>query len=90
MSLSLTFLTLAEQQPERKYIIWSRIDQKTCLKSIVTANLIPIVIELKQENDSLICDHEEIEKQIKEIGADKILGIVSTTSCFAPRVPDDV
>jgi len=31
-----------------------------------------------------------IEDLIKLHGADKILAIVTTTSCFAPRVPDDV
>ena len=45
MGLVMSFLTLAEERPERKYVIWSRIDQKTCLKSIKTANLEPIVIE---------------------------------------------
>jgi O-phospho-L-seryl-tRNASec:L-selenocysteinyl-tRNA synthase len=46
MAISLSLLTLAESRPERKYVLWSRIDQKTCLKSIVTANLIPVCIEL--------------------------------------------
>lgn len=39
MSLSLALLTLHQQRPDRKFIIWSRIDQKTCLKAIYTANL---------------------------------------------------
>lgn len=57
MSLTLAFLTLAEEHPEKKYVIWPRIDQKTCLKSIRTANLIPIVIDQKIEGDYLVCDH---------------------------------
>ena len=44
MALTMVFLTLAEKNPGKKYVIWPRIDQKTCLKSIVTANLTPIVI----------------------------------------------
>lgn len=47
MSLSLSMLALSEENPDKKYVIWSRIDQKTCLKSIITANLTPVVIELK-------------------------------------------
>jgi O-phospho-L-seryl-tRNASec:L-selenocysteinyl-tRNA synthase len=39
MAISLTLLTLAEIQPTKKLIIWSRIDQKTCLKAVLTANL---------------------------------------------------
>jgi O-phospho-L-seryl-tRNASec:L-selenocysteinyl-tRNA synthase len=68
MSLTLALLTLHEQRPERKYIIWSRIDQKTCLKSIHSANLEPIVIELKLDGDILCCDIEAIEAKIKELG----------------------
>ena len=90
MGLVMAFLTLSEERPEKKYVIWSRIDQKTCLKSIRTANLEPVVVDEKIEGDSVVCNHEGIEEKIKEIGADKILCIVSTTSCFAPRVPDDV
>lgn len=60
MSLSLAFLTLAEMQPEKKIVIWSRIDQKTCLKSIITANLTPYVVELKQVGDYLTTDTEAI------------------------------
>ena len=35
-------------------------------------------------------DLDAIEAKIKEIGADKILAVMSTTSCFAPRIPDRV
>ena len=48
MSLTISLLTLHELKPDRKFVIWSRIDQKTCLKSIYSANLVPIVVELKQ------------------------------------------
>ena len=60
MGLTMAFLTLASQQPDRKYVIWSRIDQKTCLKSIATANLVPIVVDLKVVDDYLECDYEAI------------------------------
>jgi len=44
MSLTMALLTLHEQKPERKYVIWSRIDQKTCLKAVHTANLTPVIV----------------------------------------------
>jgi O-phospho-L-seryl-tRNASec:L-selenocysteinyl-tRNA synthase len=56
MALSLSFLTLSEYHPSKKYVLWSRIDQKTCLKSILTANLIPVVIELMPVDDFLTTD----------------------------------
>jgi O-phospho-L-seryl-tRNASec:L-selenocysteinyl-tRNA synthase len=45
MALTMVFLTLAEKYPDKKFVLWPRIDQKTCLKSIITANLTPIVID---------------------------------------------
>lgn len=37
MSLTLCFLTLRHKRPTAKYIIWPRIDQKSCFKSMITA-----------------------------------------------------
>lgn len=37
MSLTLCFLTLRHKRPKAKYIIWPRIDQKSCFKSMITA-----------------------------------------------------
>ncbi|XP_022083546.1 O-phosphoseryl-tRNA(Sec) selenium transferase-like isoform X2 [Acanthaster planci] len=88
MSLVLCFLALRQLRPSAKYIIWTRIDQKTCFKSILTAGLQPIIIENCLEGDELRTDVREIERQIQERGAENILCVFSTTSCFAPRVPD--
>lgn len=38
----------------------------------------------------MVTDVDAIREKIKELGSDKILAILTTTSCFAPRVPDDV
>jgi O-phospho-L-seryl-tRNASec:L-selenocysteinyl-tRNA synthase len=70
------------------YVLWSRIDQKTCLKSIFAAGLVPVVIDLKQEGDQLVTDLDAIQTAMERIGAENILAVVSTTSCFAPRAPD--
>lgn len=45
MSLTMTYLTLKKENNKAKYIIFPRIDQKTCLKSIVTSGMIPLVLE---------------------------------------------
>lgn len=37
MSITLTLLTLKKRNPKAKYVLWPRIDQKTCLKAIYTA-----------------------------------------------------
>ncbi|KAG2393329.1 hypothetical protein C9374_006860 [Naegleria lovaniensis] len=93
MTLSLCLRTLANdtKQPNKKYVIWPRIDQQSVLKSIDTAGLAPLVIEnLVNEDGSIEADITGIEKKIQQVGAENILCVLSTTSCFAPRVPDDV
>lgn len=39
MSLTLCFLTLRHRRPKARYIIWPRIDQKSCFKAMITAGL---------------------------------------------------
>ena len=39
MALVLSMITLKEKRPDAKYVIWSRIDQKSCFKSILTAGI---------------------------------------------------
>ena len=90
MSITLTLLALKSSKPSAEYVIWPRIDQKTCLKSILTANLVPLVIEPIIEGDEISTNLEAITAAINEKGKDKILCIFSTTSCFAPRTPDKV
>nr|XP_054761966.1 O-phosphoseryl-tRNA(Sec) selenium transferase-like isoform X2 [Lytechinus pictus] len=88
MSLVLCFLTLRQQRPRGRFIIWPRIDQKSCFKAIATAGFESVVIENKLEGDELRTDIEAVSAKIKELGADEVLAVFSTTSCFAPRVPD--
>lgn len=40
--------------------------------------------------DELMADLADLEKKIIKHGSENILAVVSTTSCFAPRSPDDV
>uniref|UniRef100_A0A2K6GTI3 O-phosphoseryl-tRNA(Sec) selenium transferase n=2 Tax=Propithecus coquereli TaxID=379532 RepID=A0A2K6GTI3_PROCO len=88
MSLTLCFLTLRHKRPKAKYIIWPRIDQKSCFKSMITAGFEPVVIENVLEGDELRTDLKAVETKVQELGPDNVLCIHSTTSCFAPRVPD--
>ncbi|XP_023688101.1 O-phosphoseryl-tRNA(Sec) selenium transferase isoform X1 [Paramormyrops kingsleyae] len=88
MSLTLCFLTLRHRRPKARYIIWPRIDQKSCFKAMVTAGFEPVVVENLLEGDELRTDLEAVERKIQELGAESVLCVHSTTSCFAPRVPD--
>ena len=95
MAMTLSFLTLRLLKPKAKYIIWSRIDQKTCFKCMITSGFTPVIIDpiVKMSNNDdfeLTTDVEKIKNKIKEIGTDEILCVFSTTSCFAPRAYDDI
>ena len=98
LSITLTLLTLrrkhascADAPPaEKRHVIWSRIDQKSCLKAIIAAGFVPVVIELVRNGDELCTDVPAIEAAIERVGAAHVLCVATTTSCFAPRAPDDV
>lgn len=70
-------------------VLWSRIDQKTCFKAIKAAGLEPIVIEPLLTGDQLDTDVGAFAREL-EGDPETILAIVSTTSAFAPRGPDDI
>lgn len=90
MSLMLCLLTLKSLRMDAKYVLWSRIDQKSCFKCIVTANLLPVVIDTIRNEDELETNLDEFDNQINKLGAQNIVCIVSTTSCFAPRGCDNI
>lgn len=89
MSLMMCMSALKSNRPQGKYVIWPRIDQKSCFKSILSANLVPLIVENVIINGELETDLTSIEELIRRYG-DEILCVLSTTSCFAPRNPDKI
>jgi len=90
MALVLSLMAVRSERPSAKYVLWSRIDQKTCIKCIPAAGYSPIVIPLRLVEDHLETDVTLMDSEIHRIGANNIACVLSTTSCFAPRAPDDV
>lgn len=45
MALTLCLLSLRLLRPKAKYVLWSRIDQKSCFKSIITAGSVTKLFE---------------------------------------------
>ena len=74
----------------RRYVLWPRIDQKTCLKAITSANLEIIPLAIVLNGDELHTDMAAIQQEIDRLGPDSIVCIVTTNSCFAPRAADSV
>ena len=48
----------------------------------------PVVVENKLEGDELFTDLDAIEQKIASLGADSVACVMTTTTCFAPRVYD--
>lgn len=90
MSLALCMLSIRQTKPNAKYVLMPRIDQKSCIKSVLTAGFTPVIIVNLLMGDELRTDLETLEKKIIELGAENVACIFSTTSCFAPRAPDNV
>lgn len=90
MSITLCLLTLRYKRPGARYVIWPRIDQKSCFKCILTAGFEPVIIENKLVNDELQTDVETIEERLRTIGPENVVCVLTTTSCFAPRTPDNI
>lgn len=91
MALSLCLGSWRLLRPKAKYVVFLRIDQKSCFKSIVTAGFEPIIIDGIRElgTDTLITDITKLEETLRS-KRDDILAVMSTTSCFAPRGPDNL
>ena len=87
MSITMSLLALRAQDPDANFVIWSRIDQKSCFKAITTAGLTPLIVENIFAEEELVTDISSIRKLLLEHGK-KVLCVISTTSCFAPRQPD--
>ncbi|ESL07044.1 hypothetical protein TRSC58_05273 [Trypanosoma rangeli SC58] len=97
-------------EDEPRCVIWARIDQKTALKCIEAAGLVPEAVELRHaplqrlgrgsaRKGGKIGLHpyflqvhlDDISAAIGRVGGpERVLCVLSTTSCFAPRLPDDV
>ena len=61
------------------------------MKCIYTANLKPIIVEPIIVEDELRTNVDEIKNIMNnELYKDKILCVLTTTSCFAPRAYDSV
>jgi len=81
----------SKRTPERDVVLWSRIDQKSCYKAILSAGLKCIVLPTVKNpsTDEVSTDLPALKEALDRLG-DTVLAVVTTTSCFCPRVPDEV
>lgn len=89
MSTSLVLSALRQGKPGRDVVLWSRIDQKSCFKAIQTAGLQCVVVPTRIQGDEVVTDLAAMEVLLDEYDG-RVLAVITTSSCFAPRVPDQV
>jgi O-phospho-L-seryl-tRNASec:L-selenocysteinyl-tRNA synthase len=89
MSLVLSCIREAETDKAKTVVLWSRIDQKSCFKAITSAGLTCVVVPTKLDGDAVVTDMDAMAAAVLAHQG-KVLAIITTTSCFAPRVPDQV
>ncbi|KAI9598851.1 o-phosphoseryl-tRNA selenium transferase-like protein, partial [Syncephalis fuscata] len=90
MAISLCLATLRNQRPNARYVIWPRIDQKSAFKAILSAGLEPVIVANRLNGDQVCTDMDALEKTVNAMRPESIVCILSTTSCFAPRIPDNL
>jgi O-phospho-L-seryl-tRNASec:L-selenocysteinyl-tRNA synthase len=74
MTLTLSLLTLKQSRPNAKYVLWPRIDQKSCFKCILTAGLKPIIIPTLLNGDEIVTNIDFLKETIQSISStDEIL-----------------
>ena len=79
------------ERTRRDVVLWSRIDQKSCYKAILSSGLRCVVIptRIDSDTDEVLTDVAAMEAALEENNG-RVLAVITTTSCFAPRVPDAV
>jgi O-phospho-L-seryl-tRNASec:L-selenocysteinyl-tRNA synthase len=87
-SLTFCMLSIRQAKPNAKCVLMPRIDQKSCIKSVIAAGYSLVVVENELCELSLRTDLKALEEKIVELGAENIACVFSTSSCFAPRSPD--
>lgn len=87
MSIGLTISALRQEKKGKgKYVIHPQIDHKSPLKAIELIGLEPKIIEGELKDDAVIVSPGRVEEAIDE----ETVAILSTTTFFPPREPDDV
>jgi len=72
------------------WVVWCRLDQKTCVKAVLAAGLELLVVPMRLVGDQLETDVAGVEAAVTGAGAANVCCVVTSTSCFAPRACDAV
>jgi len=86
MTLTLVLLALRSKRPKTATkVVWCRLDQKTCVKAVLSAGLELVVVQPKLSGDELVTDLDAVRAAVMDAGPHNVCCVVTSTSCFAPR-----
>lgn len=88
MALAFSIKAIRHTRPEEHtYVLMTRIDQKSCIKSIEQANCSLRIIPNRVDGEEIATDLKMVEEMVVKLNK-RIVAVVATTSCFAPRICD--
>lgn len=90
LMLSLRSLHMKANDKRKTKVLWIRVDQKSAPKSVELSGMKLVVVSQKLYGDELLTDLEGLEETILKEDPAEILCVLSTSSCFAPRSPDNL
>jgi O-phospho-L-seryl-tRNASec:L-selenocysteinyl-tRNA synthase len=88
MALFLCLAALRKQRPGADCVVWCRCDQNSAVKAVALAGLRLEVVQCRAKEEALETDMEALAARVSSLGAERVCCVLTTTSCFAPRVPD--
>ena len=90
MSVSLALCSFRSNNEGRNIVLWCRIDQKSCFKAVTTAGFTCVVVPTVCNGDSVVTNVSALQEMLLHDYHDQVVAVITTTSCFAPRIPDKV
>ncbi len=74
---------------KKDIVLWSRIDQKSCFKAVLSAGFKCVVVPTKIDGDMVVTDCDSLQEHMTKYKG-RVLCVITTASCFAPRVTDQL
>ncbi|KRZ21483.1 O-phosphoseryl-tRNA(Sec) selenium transferase, partial [Trichinella pseudospiralis] len=91
MAMTLCLMSFRKARPQATHVIWSRVDQKSCIKCITAIEGLTLhVVEQIYQHDRLCTNVSLMQETVEVLNPESVLCIITTTSCFAPRSPDNI
>ncbi|KAL1244786.1 O-phosphoseryl-tRNA(Sec) selenium transferase [Trichinella spiralis] len=91
MAMTLCLMNFRKARPQATHVIWSRVDQKSCIKCITAIEGLTLhVVEQIYQHDRLCTNVPLMQETVEVLNPENVLCIITTTSCFAPRSPDNI